>query len=210
MPLLASNLIAALRVTSLDPSPGDVWTDADWLLFLAAAEREVCLAKPDTYVISAAVSLVAGTKQTLPAGATGVLDVYENTVSGRRCTLVERSLMDEAARFFPAATREVDAQHWIADTRDPTRFDVVPPNDGTGSLQCLYGITPANFTAASNPIHLPDLYEAPIKFFALAEAYAANTKRQDFTKSGIYRGEALKMLGIRSQSQAAIAPRARR
>lgn len=207
MALLASNYIAALRITTLDPSPGEAWTDANWLLFLSAAQREVCSIKHDAYFIRAAVPLVAGSRQSLPAGANSVMDAYENSASKKRVVQVQRGLMDEMMRWRPAPTQTVDANEWWFDQRSPTLFDVSPPNNGTGALVMLYGITPSNLTSSSNAMHLDDIYETPIKFFSLAEAYAANTKRQDLTKAGFYRSEGQKAIGIKSQIQVSVAPK---
>lgn len=207
MTLLASNYIAALRVTLLDPSPGVTWTDSDLLLFIAAAEREVCTLKQEAYVVRGAVAMVAGNKQTLPAGATASMDFYQNTASKKPITQIQRGLLDEASRWWPVQTPQKDVNQVITDSRNPTQFDVDPPNDGDGLIECLYCFTPPNFATTAEAMHLPDIYEAPIKFFALSEAYSVNSKRQDLTKVSFYRNEARTTLGIKSQSQVAVSPK---
>lgn len=205
MTLLASDYIASLRVTTVDPA-AVTWSNAAWLIFLAEAERQVCILKPDAYTQISSITLVAGRDQQLPTTSTGLLDIYRNTASGKPCGQVQRSLLDETMRFRAVPTAEVDVRAWAHDSRVPTRFTVNPPNTGSGAVDALIGVIPAAFAAVSDTMHLSDIFQAAIKFFALGEAYAANTKRQDLTKVGFYRGEAAKLLGSRTQIQTAVSP----
>jgi hypothetical protein len=83
---------------------------------------------------------------------------------------------------------------------------VTAPSDGTGRVIAHYGGTPTVASAAT-AIPLDDIYEGPIKFMLLSEAYAADSVRQDLSKSQQYETKALQLLGIESQSKAAASPR---
>ena len=169
-------------------------------------ERAIVALKLNAYPVRGALSLAAGTKQTLPAAGTCLIEVYANTVSGRRVTLVNRELQDAAAIYFPAATPEVDAQHYTYDSRDPTHFDVVPPNSGTGSIDALYGAVPTPIAAVGNAINLADYYETPIIHGVLEQAYAENTERKDMVKSAFYGDSWKKLIGAGTASTIANAP----
>lgn len=207
MAILASAIITSLRSILLDPSPGVTWNDARLLALLNEGERAIVGVKHEAYPVRSGLSLVAGTKQSLPADGVALMEVYENTVSGRRVTLTDRALQDAAATFFPAATPETDVQHYMKDDRDPTRFDVVPPNDGNGSVQALYGAVPTPIASTGANINLPDFYEAALKAFVLSQCYAENTDRQDTAKATMYGNEWKQLLGISSQSQVAVSPK---
>lgn len=207
MAILASAIIASVRRILLDPVPGVTWVDAALLAMMNEGERAFVNVKREIFPLRTAVALVAGTKQTLPAGGVALIECYDNVVSGRRCTLVHRELMDSAARFFPIATPEIDAQHYLKDDRDPTRFDVVPPNIGTGSLNILYGAVPSPIAAVTNNINLSDIYEGALIAFVLAKAYAENTTRTDLAKSGAHTQEWKGLLGMGTQSQVAVSPK---
>lgn len=203
--MLASVIVNACRVTLLDAS-ATAWSDAELLGYLMEAQRTVCFLKPDAYTKREYVALVSGIKQALPADGIAILDVGDNEASGRACTLVDRDLLDHANRFWPAATAAVDAQHWAADPRDPKRFDITPPNAGTGSLEILYGAyTPS--TALLADITLIDSYQRPLECFTLARAYEKNSKRQDLAKAGVYMQQFMQMLGVKSTAQIAVAPK---
>lgn len=203
--LLVSALIVSYRRILLDPSPGVTWLDADFLRMTNKAERLACMLKPEILTTRGDVPLVAGSHQTLPAQATSWMDFYENTGSKRRVSQVNRSNLDSAMRLWPAATREQDVQHWTGDSRDRTRFEVFPPNDGTGIVSGFYGITPVAIAAVVNAINLPDIYEAVIEAFVLSLAYAENTTRQDLGKSGSYDQMGKSLLGVSTTNQVAIA-----
>lgn len=183
------------------------WSAAVLLADLNSAERKVCLLKPEVYPVRAAIPMVVGAKQTVPAGGIAILDLYDNVSNGQTIRLVDRGLMDEAARFWSAATQEAVVQDWAADPRDPTHFDVLPPNDGTGSVNALYGAVPTAIASAATAINLPDVYESVLKCFLLAEAYAHSSKRHDPQKSAFYEQQGMQLLGIKSQSQVAVAPK---
>jgi hypothetical protein len=205
--ILTSAIITSVRRILLDPTPGVTWFDATFFLLVSEAERAICAVKNEAYNVRGAITLAAGTHQILPAGSTGILDIYENTASKRRVTQAPRGLLDSANRYWPNATQEVQVQEWTADTRDPLRFEVFPPNDGNGSVNALYGFTPPQITAGTTPINLADIYEHAIKCFVLGECYAESTTRQDLTKAGYYRSEWKSFVGLRTQSQIATAPK---
>jgi hypothetical protein len=205
--LLASALISQLRVTLLDPSPGQTWTDAMLLGYLNSAERAACLLRPELYTVRTAVPLAAGTDQVLPAGGTAVLRWERNATSKRACRLVDASLVDAMTPFWGAATQEVDVTDYALDPRERTRFRVMPPNNGTGSLIGPWCKVPTAIATVGDPINLDDIYEDPLKQFVLSECYAANTLRQELGKAAAARAEFAKMLGVSAQSVVAVMPR---
>lgn len=205
--LTGSDLIGQLRVTLLDPDPGEAWTDAMLLGYISSAERAACLLRPELYTVRDAVDLEAGVEQQLPVGSTALLRAERNMASGRVCRLVDFSLVDAGQPFWPAATEEVDVTDYTVDPRDRTRFRVLPPNDGTGQLLVFRGLVPPSLGEVGETINLEDTFEDPLKQFVLGECYAANTKRQDLAKAAAARAEFARMLGINAQSLAAVLPR---
>jgi hypothetical protein len=205
--ILASAIITSLRATLLDPSPGVTWTDARLLALLNEGERAICLAKPEAYTVQGALTLAAGTVQTIPAGGTAILNLYHNTAgTKRRVILVDPARLDAANPAWPNDTATSIVNFWFVDPRDPTRYHVSPPQVGSNTVAGLYGMTPTPIAAVGNNINLPDIYEQVLKCFVLAEAYAENTDRQDLAKSDYYRKEWKGLLGLRSTSQVAVSP----
>jgi hypothetical protein len=206
--MLASVIINAVRFTLMDTAAA-TWSAAQLLANLNAAERKICALKPTAFTTLASLSIAAGVHQAMPAGATEIFDLYENVVSGRRARLVDRELLDEAYRFWPIATQEKDVQEWTQDPRSPIRYDVYPPNDGTGSVRALYGLIPTEIASAATAINLGDQYEEALKAFTLAESYAHNSAKQDMVKSDFYDKAGKAALGISTQGQLGAAPKAK-
>lgn len=207
--VLVSDTISNARSTLVDAA-GTTWTDADLEAYYNEGLRALALLKPDAYVVDGDVALAAGTRQVLPEGAVAIFDVEYNSTSKRRVTLVDKELLDEMNRFWPAATQETDVQHWCADPRERTVFVVTPPNNGSGSVHAVYGAVPPAVgmsTGTSSAIPVGDQYEPAILQYVLHRAYAKNTKRQDLGKSQAALQQFMTLLGIGSKGQAAVAPK---
>lgn len=205
--LVCSALIAKLRFTLLDPAPGTTFTDTDLRGALNEAQRAACELRPELFTKRAAIPMVAGTLQALPADGTVTMRLEENAVSKRRCHQVDAKLLDTANQVWPAATPEKDVQEYAVDPRDRKRFTVSPPNDGTGSVVALYGAVPPEMADVNATIALDDVFEAALLAYALHRAYSANTKRADPTKSAAEYARFKDLLGVNAQSVNALVPK---
>lgn len=202
---------AGVRVTLID-SAKVTWSDAELLGYLNEALRATAFVKPDMYTIREEIGLEAGTKQVLPAGGISLMDIYRNTTSsggtGRVVTQVDEGLLEEANRFWPAATQQQQVEHFTADPRDPRRFTVFPPNDGTGVVELLYGAVPPELTDIdTDALPVPDSYENVLKSFVLASAYAKNSTKQDLGKWQAYMGSWSQGLGMKTNAQFIMSPK---
>lgn len=205
--LVVSDMISSMRGILLDPTPGVTWLDADFLAYFNEAERAIVNVKHEAVPVRGAIPMAAGSEQVLPAGGLCIMDLYTNAVSGRRCWLVNRELMDAASSNFPTGAADVDVQEWMKDDRDPTRFTVVPPNTGSGSVVALYGSVPTPIANVAATINVGDIYESIIKAFVLSECYQKSSLRQDLAKAAAYKQQWRSDLGISNQSQLAVSPK---
>jgi hypothetical protein len=211
MALTGTDLIngpSGARVTLIDAAKV-TWSDVELLGYLNEGIRATVFLKPDTNVVRDYVTLAAGDRQELPAGGVAVLDVLQNSVAkgGRNITQVDESLLDECNRFWPAGTRVPQVEHYTADPRDPRRFRVFPPNDGTGSVEVMYGALPTPIAAIGDAVPMSDSYQAALIAFVLSKAYAKNSTKQDLGKSDRYVNQWQGMLGVKSKAQFAVAPK---
>lgn len=204
--ILASAIISNARGILLDPD-ADWFTDAELLGWLNFAERKVLLVRPELYPVRAAMTLAAGISQILPAAAIALLDIYTNVASKRRAILTSREMLEQNNNFWPAATQAVEVEHWTHDPRSKVMFEVYPPNTGTGQLNVLYGGVPAPIPSVAGTININDVYEAPLLYYLLAEAFSANSVKQDLTKATFYNSQANTLLGVNAQTGIALAPK---
>jgi hypothetical protein len=210
----AGQIIGRVRRTLVDPT-GVTWTDAELLDYLTAAQTATVNAKNDAFRVVRNVPLVPGFVQQLPTTlgsgdapevGLAVFEIYSN-VNGPACNQVGRELLNNANPNWTQATPQQFIDEWMTDTRDPSRFLVNPPNDGTGVVVALYGAIPQPLGSLESPVALPDTYETALWAYTLALAYAANTKRKDPSKEQFYLGLWAQQLGIRTQSQVVVSPK---
>lgn len=207
MALTAATIVTDGCVTLLD-SAYTAWPLAERIGYLNEAIRATILVKPDAYPVRGAVTPAAGTVQTLPDGGVALIDILHNTTGRKRAvTVCGLEMLQEANRFWPAATQQAEVENYAYDPRDPRRYMVFPPNNGAGSIYMVYGGTPAALTAAGDTLPLPDAYQPALLAYVLSRCYAKNSQRQDLAKAQAYRAEWGQFLGMKSQAQVIVAPK---
>jgi hypothetical protein len=206
MTILASEIIGDARATLIDDD-ADTYSAEQMLGFVSDAQGLVCNYKPDAYTKHEFVPMAASTDQEIPADGTQFLMATQNEVSKRSATMVDQSMLDTENRFWRAATGETDVQHWCADPRDPRRFDITPPNNGTGSLRVLYCAVPPVLEEPEDPIALVDTYKYALYAFTLHRAYAETSRKGDVQKADYWLKNGLQAIGIKSSATVALAPK---
>jgi len=185
-----------------------LWLLSDLVQYTNEALAATAAVKPDMYTRLEFVALAAGVTQSVPDGGVALLDLKQNEISGRVITQVDGGLLAEANRFWPAATREVDVEHFAFDPRDPRRCSVFPPNDGTGSVEMLWGAVPDQVTGSSGEeINIAASFEPILQNYILGRCYAKNSKAGDIAKSQAYMNAWGALVGLKSKGQIAVAPK---
>lgn len=207
----ASTILDSVSGTLLDTAER-TWTSDEKLGYLNEALRATALVKADFYVVETSVALVAGVKQSVPDDGVSLIDIPRNTFNasaqpGRIITQVDKSLLDESNRFWPAGTAQMTIEHYTEDPRNPRKFIVFPPSDGTSVVDMVYGAIPPQVMYPAEEMDVNDIYQVPLTDFVLSKCYAKNSKRQDLTKSAAYMQSWAKSVGARSSAQIAVAPR---
>jgi hypothetical protein len=204
----AAKVMSAARGTLLDAA-ATAWTQQELLDYLNEAMRAGAAVKPDFHSATRNVELVHGTEQALPADGVQVFDVRKNAYSGQVVTLADRELIDETNRFWPTTSFQRDVDNFYVDMRDPTRFTVSPPNDGTGEVEVLFGTLPDEIVIGGidDVLAVHDKFEPALISYVLHRAYAKNSKRQDLVKSQSYKQQWAADLGMSTQAQSRYAPK---
>lgn len=205
MTIIAATIIDEASVLLLDTA-NRTWSRDELLGYLNEALRATAFVKPDLYTTELFVQLTAGVLQKLPDDGLALIDITRNS-SGRIITQVDKDLLDESNRFWPAGTQEAVIEHYTADPRNPRRFTVFPPSDGTSMVELLYGAVPPQIMYDTEEIPVPDSYQTTLLSFTMCKAYEKNAKRQDLTKSASYFQRWGQLLGLKSQAQVAISPK---
>lgn len=206
MSIAVSVIVDSVSTTLVDTAHRMV-TVPEIIGYLNEALRATEFVKPDMYTLQEFIPLVEGDLQTLPDGGVEVMQISENESNGRVITQSDFGLLQESNRFWPGGTKEKVVENYAADPRNPRRFIVSPPNDGTGSVRVLYGAVPPTLANTTDTLPVTAVYQTPLTNFVLAKCYMKNSNRQDLTKSSGYMAQWGQLIGLRSQAQIAAASR---
>lgn len=161
------------------------WSRTELLGYLNDGQRAAFSIDPTTNNTVTSMVMVAGPRQTIPAGSWALMDVYENmgiapgTTPGRAVRLTSKKLLDSFNpnwRTDPAVTA---VQNFMFDERDQTAFWVYPPSDGTGFIRINHALPPTNLAAEANTLVLNDAYEPALLDYIL---YRAGEKQASFAE----------------------------
>lgn len=185
MAISAANVITRAQDIIQDQT-GVRWPEAELMRYLNDARREVCIARPDLYSTTSAISLVAGTKQSLPADGTRFLDATRNVNAdnspGRAVRVVEREILDAQLPNWHVETAAA-TKHFMFDERSPRVFYVYPPAAAAQKLEVVYSRTPTDITNTAIELTEEDIYTGALvdyvcyRAFSKDSEYAGNLER---------------------------------
>lgn len=186
MPIAAQSIVRRV-VETLQDNTSVRWPVNELVRYLNDGQREIVLYRPDAMVTNAVVTLVAGSKQALPANGTKLIEIVRNTGGTRRSVrLVNREILDSQAPNWHNITGVTEILHFMYDPRDPRVFYVYPPAAASGaSLDAVYAAMPTDvtepadgavYTAVSGNISVPDIYGNVIQDYMLYRAYSKDSE----------------------------------
>ena len=163
------------------------WTPPELCAYLNDGLIELASIKPNAKTATVTLSLVAGTRQTLPAIYTMLCDVTRNVAGKAIRRLLNRTLMDaqipgwQTTEVLPFAAQ---VSNVIRDLLDPRSFYVVPGNNGAGQVEAIVGQIPApvplpvnsmDMDAYTTPVDVPDIYQNALVDFVLYRAFSKDS-----------------------------------
>lgn len=217
MPMPAQSIVRRV-VETLQDNTSIRWPVGELVRYLNDAQREVILYRPDAAVTNAKVTLVEGSRQSLPSGGTKLVEVVRNSTGTKRAVrMVNREILDAQLPGWHAQTGVTEVLHYMYDPREPRIFYVYPPAAASGaSVEVTYASVPADiaepadgalYTAVSGNIGVPDIYGNAVQDYVLYRAY---------TKDSEYAGNAARAqahyaafanaLGVEIKATVAVAP----
>jgi len=163
------------------------WPEAELVLWVNDAQREIALLKPDASAVNATITLATGTKQGIPSAGNRLLRVIRNmsAASGgtgkRSVRLVDREILDAQTPDWHDPSVSGDAahtgtvKHYVYDEQNPRNFYVYPGVSGNAYLEIVYSTNPTTVTASDN-LDIPDIYANAIMNYVLYMAYMKDTE----------------------------------
>ena len=151
------------------------WPVTELIDWLNDGQRDVALYKPNAFVQNIDVTLVPGTKQTIPADGNSLVSVVRNT-NGYAIRLAAREILDAQCPDWhlpnKASARVV---HYTYTEHNPKTFYVYPPSPGGNQVEIIYNAAPANCTIGGN-LSIDDIYASPLVDYVLYRAYSKDSE----------------------------------
>ncbi len=169
--------------TVLQDTTGVRWpVVAELVLWVNDAQREIALLKPDASAANDTITLVSGTKQTIPTDGNRLLKAVRNmsAASGgdgkRAVRLVDREVLDAQTPDWHDpdvggdATHGSLVKHYLYDESNPRNFYVYPGVDGNAFLEIIYSANPSTVASGGN-LSIPDIFANAVLNYVLYMAY---------------------------------------
>lgn len=171
--ITTTSIITKAQALMLDAA-GERWSQSDCLKWLNEGQRALLTYKPNAYVKRVTVDLAAGTTQSLPADAIALINIPANA-SGLSVGVADLRVMDAKAPRWRQTDPEVEVRHFMYSTLDPKRYEVYPPNTGTGQVEMVHSALPPDATA-NGTISVDDIYEAPLVDYIAYRGYSQDSE----------------------------------
>jgi len=183
--LTGTNIIDRARLT-LQDSSGVRWTDAELLIYINDAQREIVNFRPEATATHANLQLSTGTEQTLPSGGLRLIKVTRNmsgtasdATGAKSIRIVEEDLLNSIEPDWHDPTVTGSSAHgsiiknYLFDPDDPKKFYVYPgvASGSNAYVELIYSKLPTDLSSGSSTIDLEDTYGNAILNFVLYRAY---------------------------------------
>jgi len=187
MAITAQSIVRRV-VETLQDNTSVRWPVNELVRYLNDGQREIVLYRPDAMVTNSTVTLVAGSKQALPANGAKLIEVIRNnTASSKRAVrLVNREILDAQSPAWHNIAGVTEVLHFMYDPRDPKIFYVYPPAAASGaSVDIVYSALPTDITepadgstysAVTGNISVPDIYGNVLQDYMLYRAYSKDSE----------------------------------
>ena len=191
MAIAAQSIIRRVVETLQDPT-SIRWPVPELVRYLNDGQREIKLHRPDTVRQTGDIPLVAGSRQTLPASADKLIEVWHNKASKRAVQMVDRRILDDQSPGWHALNGVTEILHYTYDPRVPTEFFVYPPAATGAVLVGAYSVNPTDvaepadgslYTAVTGNVAVIDALANALQQYILARSfmkdseYAGNSSR---------------------------------
>ena len=218
--MIASDITSRARLL-LNDIDATRWVDSELFKWINDSQKLVAMMRPDASVATFVMTLIAGTRQSIPSGGFRLLDIVRNvttvtgstpanqvvTVPGRSVRIVDREVLDTQDPYWHTATGSAEIKHFIYDNRSPTLFYVYPPATTSAKLEVVYSVAPTDVAAAGDTLSISDIYQDVILNYVLYRAYSKDAEyASNAALAGGYLNVVNQMLGIKTQKDVAFSP----
>lgn len=172
---IVASVITDKASTILQDISAARWSAADLLAYLNDGIREIAVGVDGSYTITGNLTLVAGTKQALPAGAIDLKRTHRNmgvggSTPGTTVRMVTLQLMDDNRPGWHTDASTLIVKNVMRDPSTPGTFWVYPAQTSANTIEASYSAIPAAITSGTS-IPIADDYANALLDYVLYRAY---------------------------------------
>jgi len=191
------------------------WELAQVQQWLAEAERQVILLRPDANAVSEEVDPADGvSKQTIPSDSFRLLDIPHNVVGGvpgRAISIIQRSFLDELDPNWHQADESDVIEHFVFNDLVPEVFYLYPRPSAAARIEIQTSKIPAAPDFGADPdISISDAFEGAMIQYAVWRCLSrADDQNPDAQSAEVAYQKFIQLLGLESQSKVQASPKRR-
>jgi hypothetical protein len=212
MAITVPQIIQDVSTQLNDQEPGFTftrWTQLELLTYLNEALIEVANYRPDAYIATGLITLVAGSQQLLGVDVSFLVSL-NSSGSGALCpdapiTQVDLNLMRTFYKkpcLPTGGAEEYRVRSWAYDAKNPLVFYVSPPVPAGNTTKVVMTVIAkaSQFTSADlggSPLDIDQKYYNALKYWMMARAYEVDTESSTSqAESERYRKQFYGALGV--------------
>lgn len=167
------------------------WEVPELIEWINDAARETIVRRPAAGAVTAVLTLVAGTKQSLPPAGIEFLDLIRNMASdgvtpGRSVRRVDRQLLDDQMPDWHTARAAACVRHFTYDERAPQTFYVYPPAKDGIKVEALYSQQPTAVTQATDTLEMQNEYQNVLVEYVVYRALSKDSEYANGTVAALH------------------------
>lgn len=206
----ASDVINRVRILLNDD--GTRWPNSELFYWISDAQRLICLVRPDSTSASEVVTLVAGSKQSIPAASFRLLDVLHNvaangTTIGRAIKITDKDQLETQDPYWQTKPQKGEVRQYLYDPRTPTIYYVTPPALANTKVEIVTQKSPTEITATGDDLGLQDVYFETVVNYVMYRAYSKDNEfAANSAEANSYLQLVLSVLGLKTMKDVAASP----
>lgn len=191
------------------------WSKSELTGYLNDAQRQIALVRPDASSAVENITLVAGTKQSIPSDARRLLDITRNMGSdgstpGKPIRATEAETLNLFRPTWHSEAGRTVIKNFVYDERTPDTFYVYPPAHAatTVIIEAKLAKNPTDISDVDNDaISLNDVYISPIRDWMLYRAYSKEVDSTDSRSLAVqHLNSFYQALGVKSKVDVSMSP----
>lgn len=223
---IAASAIVRRATDLLQDQTSIRWPVSELVRWLNDAQRTIVKVRPDSMNTTATMTLAAGSRQDLDAGAltpppAKLIEITRNvaaTSTKGAVRLVPRQILDAQVPGWHNLAGSVNIAHYMFDPRDPKTFYVYPPATALAQLEVMYAAFPTDvaepadgaiWSAVVGNLSVSDLFADDVLSYVMAKCYLKDSEYAgNVDRAAAYIAMLKESLGAEIAATLAVQPKA--